>query len=52
MKRREWHSCFYIGSLNHKTWGWFPLYSKVLQITHQDYTFEQRNTKYFWLTKI
>jgi len=26
------------------TWAWFPLYSKVLQITHQDYTFEQRTT--------
>jgi len=46
MKGREWHNCFYIGSLNHKatSWAWFPLCSKVLQITYQDYTFEQRNT--------
>jgi len=25
----------------------FPLYSKILQITHQVYTFEQRNTQDF-----
>jgi len=32
-------------------WAWFPLYSKFLQITHQDYAFEQRNSQDFWLTQ-
>ena len=34
-----------------RTWAWFPLYSKFLQITHQDYTFEQQNSQDFWLTQ-
>jgi len=29
------------------TCAWFPLYLKVLQITHQYYTFEQRNIPRF-----
>jgi len=29
------------------TWAWFPLYSKVLQIKHQEYTFEHKAPKIF-----
>ena len=29
------------------TWAWFPLYSKVLQIKHQDYTFEHNAHRNF-----
>jgi len=44
MRERELHNCFYTGSLNHKATcslagqskHVFRLYSKVLQITHQD----------------
>jgi len=28
-------------------WAWFPLYSNVLQITNQDYTFEHKTHKIF-----
>jgi len=56
IKERELHSCFYTGSLNHK--ATFSLLGQpepsfhCIQNTHQDYTFEQKNSQDFLLTKI
>ena len=33
------------------TWAWFPLYSKILQIKHQDYTFAHKAHKIFYSHK-
>ena len=55
IRERRMYSCFYTGSLNHRAISsfpgqpepGFPLYSKVLQIKHQDYTFEHKAHKTF-----
>ena len=57
IKGREWHNCFYIGSLNHKATSSLLGQPKFgfhyIQKFYKSHTkiFEQSNTQDFWFTQ-